>query len=303
MRYGVVVTTGDPRTIVELAIEAEDAGWDGVFYFDAIAIGSMELYDPWVVLAAIAERTDQGADRRDPNATLQTSALEAGAGAMTLDRLSGGRLVLPVGLGTLDDAAFGNVGEPTDARTRAELLDEALDILEGLWSGQPFAYAGQHYRFGEMTFLPTPVQRPRIPIWVARCVATRALDAPSPSLGRIFLAHDANGRLINLTPEHVRAIADYVARERPSVAGQLSRVRYRRGGDHACRLTGVPRPPWLISGPRPVQRGGRRRRGRAQLWRRSVNGFVQDRRVLGDNRTGRGESFTTWPSCAPVRYG
>jgi alkanesulfonate monooxygenase SsuD/methylene tetrahydromethanopterin reductase-like flavin-dependent oxidoreductase (luciferase family) len=85
---------------------------------------------------------------------------------MTLDRLSGGRLVLPVGLGTLDDAAFGGVGEPTDARTRAELLDESLTILEGLWSGQPFGFEGRHYRFAEMTFQPTPVQRPRIPIWV-----------------------------------------------------------------------------------------------------------------------------------------
>ncbi len=58
MQYGVIVTTGDPRTVVELAAEAEAAGWDGVFYFDAIAIGAMELYDPWVVLAAVAQRTD-----------------------------------------------------------------------------------------------------------------------------------------------------------------------------------------------------------------------------------------------------
>jgi hypothetical protein len=86
--------------------------------------------------------------------------------AMTLDRLSNGRLVLPVGLGTLDDQGFGNVGEPTEARTRAELLDETLAILDGLWSGEPFGFEGRHYRFGPMTFRPTPVQRPRIPIWV-----------------------------------------------------------------------------------------------------------------------------------------
>ena len=86
--------------------------------------------------------------------------------AMTVDRLSGGRLVLPVGLGALDDQGFGNVGEETDARVRAELLDETLAILDGLWSGEPFAFDGDHYRFGPMTFRPTPVQRPRIPIWV-----------------------------------------------------------------------------------------------------------------------------------------
>ena len=301
MRYGVVVTTGDPRTIVELAIEAEDAGWDGVFYFDAIAIGSMELYDPWVVLAAIAERTDRvriGAILTPPS---RRRPWKLAREAMTLDRLSGGRLDLPVGLGTLDDAAFGNVGEPTDARTRAELLDEALDILEGLWSGQPFAYAGQHYRFGEMTFLPTRSNgrgsRSGSPVRgraSARCAEPFGGRDPS-------LAHDANGRLINLTPEHVRAIADYVARERPSVAGQ-------RPFDIVAEGTTPADDPGAAaavvnSGPRPVQRGGRRRRGRAQLWRRSVDGSVQDRRVLGDNRTGRGESFTTWPSCAPMRYG
>jgi alkanesulfonate monooxygenase SsuD/methylene tetrahydromethanopterin reductase-like flavin-dependent oxidoreductase (luciferase family) len=63
---------------------------------------------------------------------------------LTLDVLSNGRLVLPVGLGALDDAAFGNVGEPTDARTRAELLDETLAILDGLWSGEPFGFEGRH---------------------------------------------------------------------------------------------------------------------------------------------------------------
>jgi alkanesulfonate monooxygenase SsuD/methylene tetrahydromethanopterin reductase-like flavin-dependent oxidoreductase (luciferase family) len=85
---------------------------------------------------------------------------------MTVDRLSGGRLILPVGLGALDDRAFRNVGEPTETRLRAEKLDESLAILDGLWSGEPFAFDGRHYHFGPMTFRPTPVQRPRVPIWV-----------------------------------------------------------------------------------------------------------------------------------------
>ncbi len=85
---------------------------------------------------------------------------------MTIDRLSGGRLVLPVGLGTLDDEGFANVGESTGMAERAERLDESLEILTGLWSGKAFAFEGRHYRFGPMTFRPAPVQRPRIPIWV-----------------------------------------------------------------------------------------------------------------------------------------
>jgi alkanesulfonate monooxygenase SsuD/methylene tetrahydromethanopterin reductase-like flavin-dependent oxidoreductase (luciferase family) len=166
MRYGIVLTTGDPRTAAELAARAEDAGWDGVFTFDAIAIGDDPMFDPWVTLSAIAMRTEQVVLGAIVFAPSRRRPWKLAREAASLDVLSNGRLVLPVGLGALDDAAFGNVGEPVEARARAELLDETLAILDGLWSGEPFAFDGAHYRFGPMTFRPTPVQRPRIPIWV-----------------------------------------------------------------------------------------------------------------------------------------
>jgi alkanesulfonate monooxygenase SsuD/methylene tetrahydromethanopterin reductase-like flavin-dependent oxidoreductase (luciferase family) len=165
-RFGIIVTAGDPRTAAELAASAEAHGWDGVFTWDGIAIGSMEIYDPWVVMTAMAMRTSRvvlGAIVSPPS---RRRPWKLAREAMSVDRVSDGRLVLPVGLGALDDAAFGNVGEPTDAKTRAELLDETLAILDGLWSGEPFGHDGRHYRFAPMTFRPTPVQRPRIPIWV-----------------------------------------------------------------------------------------------------------------------------------------
>ena len=166
MKAGILLSQGDPRTAAELAAAAEDAGWDGVFTWDGVAVGTMDTYDPWVLMAAMAmttERVRLGAIVTPP---ARRRPWKLARETMTLDRLSNGRLVLPVGLGTLDDAAFGNVGEPTEARIRAERLDESLSILEGLWSGRPFAFEGRHYRFDEMTFLPTPVQQPRIPIWV-----------------------------------------------------------------------------------------------------------------------------------------
>jgi hypothetical protein len=58
------------------------------------------------------------------------------------------------GLGTLYDSGFSKVGEPTDRKVRAQLLDRGLEILTGLWSGEPFAYEGEHYRIEEMTFCP-----------------------------------------------------------------------------------------------------------------------------------------------------
>jgi alkanesulfonate monooxygenase SsuD/methylene tetrahydromethanopterin reductase-like flavin-dependent oxidoreductase (luciferase family) len=73
---------------------------------------------------------------------------------VTLDHLSGGRLVLGVGLGDTNDPGFAQMGEATAAGQRARMLDEALDVLVGLWSGQPFQYQGEYYRLEEVVFLP-----------------------------------------------------------------------------------------------------------------------------------------------------
>jgi len=210
MKLGVVITTGDPRTAADLAAEAEAAGWDGAFYWDAIAIPAItETYDPWVVMAAMAMRTERvtlGAILSPPS---RRRPWKLARETMTLDRLSNGRLVVPVGLGALDDLAFGNVGEPTDARTRAEMLDESLAILEGLWSGEPFGFEGSHYRFEPMTFRPTPIQKPRIPIWVA---------GVWPKERSVARALRFDGILPETSdPEQIRALAERVVRERPGV--------------------------------------------------------------------------------------
>jgi alkanesulfonate monooxygenase SsuD/methylene tetrahydromethanopterin reductase-like flavin-dependent oxidoreductase (luciferase family) len=206
VKSGFIVTTGDPQTAAELAAEAEAAGWDGVFYWDGVAIGDIEIYDPWVVMAAMAMRTERvllGAIVSPPS---RRRPWKLARETMTLDRLSNGRLVLPVGLGALDDAAFGNVGEPTDARTRAEMLDESLAILEGLWSGEPFGFEGRHYRFGPMTFRPTPVQRPRIPIWVV---------GAWPKERSVRRALRFDGILPQTSdPDEIREVAAFVERER-----------------------------------------------------------------------------------------
>jgi alkanesulfonate monooxygenase SsuD/methylene tetrahydromethanopterin reductase-like flavin-dependent oxidoreductase (luciferase family) len=207
MRYGIIVNAGDPRTMTDLAADAEAAGWDGVFYYDAIAIGDTEMYDPWLVLAAMAMRTERVRLGLVVSAPSRRRPWKLARETMTLDHLSKGRLILPVGLGALDDAGFGNVGERTEARIRAELLDETLAILEGLWSGQPFGFEGRHYRFGPMTFRPTPIQRPRIPIWVVGAW-------PNERSMRRALRWDGIVTQVAHSDE-VRSIADYVRRERP----------------------------------------------------------------------------------------
>ncbi len=222
MRYGFIIPNGDVHTVAALAAEAESAGWDGVFYWDGIYIGPEKpVYDPWIVLAAMATRTERvrlGAiltplSRRRPWKVARET--------VTLDHLSGGRLVLPVGLGAVE--TFGAVGEATDRKVRAQLLDESLEILTGLWSAKPFSYQGQHYQIGEMTFLPPPVQRPRIPIWVVgawgseRSMA-RGLrcDGLLPYKGVFHL--NANGAHGEITPDDIRAMRAYAAERRPAGA-------------------------------------------------------------------------------------
>ena len=210
VKAGIIVTSGDPRTAAELAALAEEHGWDGVFTWDGIALGSMETYDPWVTMAAMAMRTERvrlGAIVTPP---ARRRPWKLAREAMTLDRLSNGRLVLPFGLGALDDAAFGNVGEPTEARVRAELLDESLAILDGLWRGEPFAFEGRHYRFGEMTFRPTPVQQPRIPIWVVGAW-------PHEKSVRRTLAWDGVYAQIG-GPDQLRELVEWAEREWPAAA-------------------------------------------------------------------------------------
>jgi len=211
MQYGIIVTAGDPRTAADLAADAEAAGWDGVFSWDGIAVGEIETFDPWVVLAAMAMRTDRvrlGAILTPP---ARRRPWKLARETMSLDRLSNGRLVLPVGIGAVDDLGFGNVGEPTDAPTRSQRLDESLEILQGLWSGEPFAYEGRHYRFGPMTFRPTPVQRPRIPIWVAARITSERSVARALRFDGVMPQTD--------DPAHIRRLAERAARERPSGGG------------------------------------------------------------------------------------
>ena len=184
MQYGIVITTGDPRTAADLAAEAEAAGWDGVFTYDAIAIGDREMWDPWIILAAMAARTERIRLGAMVFAPSRRRPWKLAREIITLDHLSNGRLVVPVGLGALDDAGFGNVGEPVEARTRARLLDETLAIIDGLQSGEPFAFEGEHYRFGPMTFRPTTGPAAAGPGLGRGRVAARAVDAPGDPLGR-----------------------------------------------------------------------------------------------------------------------
>lgn len=162
---------GDARVLADLAQEAESVGWDGFFLWDHIAWWdedsnrTEDVVDPWIALTAIAMNTQTIRIGTTVTPLPRRRPWKLARETVSLDRLSNGRLILSVGIG-LGEAEWDNLGEETDLVVRGKMLDEALEILPGLWSGEPFDYDGQYYQLKQAQFLPRPVQKPRIPIWV-----------------------------------------------------------------------------------------------------------------------------------------
>jgi len=131
---------------------------------------------------------------------------------VSLDHLSGGRLTLGVGLGSDLFGEITTFDGPLDDHDRASMLDEGLAVLIGLWSGEPFTFSGRHYRITETTFLPTPIQSPRIPIWVA---GTWPRKPPFRRAARYDGAIAVAGNLkSSLSPEDVVEMVSYIRRFR-----------------------------------------------------------------------------------------
>lgn len=214
MKYGFVVTSGSAQDIVDLAGEVEAAGWDGFFTWDGISVGDgLDIFDPWAMLAAVAVKTERvklGAmvfplSRRRP--------WKVAREAMTVDHLSNGRLVIPVGLGAVDDAGFSRVHpEVVDRRQRAERLDETLEILDRAWSGEPVTFSGTHYQLEDVVFQPRPIQQPRIPIWVVGAWPSVKSMTRAVKWDGLMLA--LRGSMEGPTPEQVREILAWVGAHR-----------------------------------------------------------------------------------------
>lgn len=160
----------DPRVVARLAADAEEAGWDGCFVWDQLHWRPpvRQIADPWITLAAIAATTERlrlgpmvsPLPRRRPAKVARETA--------TLDRLSGGRLTLGVGIGSdRFGGELSRTGEQLDDRRRGRMLDEALAILTAAWSGEQVRHRGEHYTVDDIAFLPRPVQQGGVPVWAA----------------------------------------------------------------------------------------------------------------------------------------
>ena len=185
----------DPRYLAELAVRAEARGWDGFFVWDHVDYRDpvSAILDPWVVMAAVATVTERiligpmitpPARRRIHKLARET---------VTLDHLSGGRLIFGAGLGSDNSKEFTRFGEEADAKARAALLDEGLDQLARYWAGE---------------FEPRPVQQPRIPVWLASRWPNRKPVRRAANWDGLFPI-DLPG------PEALAELAEEVPKDRP----------------------------------------------------------------------------------------
>ena len=255
VRTGVVISSGTSREFADLAVAAEQAGWDAIFTWEAVW-----GQDAWVTLTAAAMVT-----QRIRLGTLLTPLprirpWDLAGKVATLDALSGGRVQLAVGLGALHPGwlAF---ERDEGRRVRAEKLDEGLAVYDGLMRGQPFTFTGKHYQVQPTDFVPAPapVQQPRVPV----CVVG-AYPSPSRCDGRP-VGTGATDRGRHRTRRLIRS-----ERSRRGSGGRCGRY----GRERACPGTastwsprvsarpGRPATPSSATGPAPAPRSGLRRTGR-----------------------------------------
>jgi alkanesulfonate monooxygenase SsuD/methylene tetrahydromethanopterin reductase-like flavin-dependent oxidoreductase (luciferase family) len=204
MKYGVQLPNlgpfSDVHLLLQLAQDAEQAGWDGFFLWDHVAIPE-RMADSMTVLGALAVTTQRmklgvmvtGPSRRRP--------WKLARELTTLDHLSNGRIILGVGLGA-SDYDYDHVHEESDLKTRAARMDEALELMNLLWQGNEVTYSGQHFQVDALHFLPTPVQQPRIPIWVAGTYPNKAPFRRAARWDGVFALHTDG----TLSPDDWQAI-------------------------------------------------------------------------------------------------
>lgn len=244
MKYGFVLPYGDARTAADFAFEAEQAGWDGFFVWEPVW-----GWEAWMLLTAAAMRTQRLKLGTMITPVSRMRPWELASKTVTLDHLSNGRVILSVGLGAVD-TGFAEFSEVIDRKTRAELLDEGLDILTGLWRGQPFNYEGKHYRIKETKFFapPPPVQQPRIPIWVVGAwPKEKSMQRALRYDGLLPNVMNEQGQHQPATPEAIREIAAYVKTHRAATTPFDIVVEGKTPGDDQDAARSIVQP-WMDAG-------------------------------------------------------
>ncbi|KXK58337.1 hypothetical protein AWW66_30340 [Micromonospora rosaria] len=255
LRFGLLLPNAgyyaDPVRLLRFARTAEDSGWDGVFLWDHLLLDRatrLPLVDTWTAVTAMLTGTRR--IRSGPLVTplAQRHPWKVARETATLDHLSGGRLVLGVGLGASADTDFAAFGLDPDLATRARQVDESLTVLERLWSGEEISHHGERVRLDRVTFLPPPVQRPRIPVWVAATWPARSRTPLARAArwdGVVPMVREPGGGLRG--PDRAELDAILAATGRPAATGPAAAGPAAAAG----RPAAVPARPvdWTVAVP------------------------------------------------------
>ncbi|MCA5894833.1 LLM class flavin-dependent oxidoreductase [Isoptericola sp. NEAU-Y5] len=234
MRFGFIGSYGTPAQQVALARACEDNGWDGFFTWDGISLDepgfdAHPTYDPFALLAAVAATTERITLGAMVFALPRHRPWELAQRVLTVDSLSGGRLVLPVGVGVPSDQAFTSVpGQATALRDRAHLLDDVLGWLERSWSGESFDYDGELLHTGPFRF-PAPPVHGRVPVWPvgvwdAQRPPRRSLDRALRWDGIVPQVRGDSPEDAEAGPEQIRELVSWIAEQRGPDAGPFDVV-------------------------------------------------------------------------------
>ncbi|MCU1453551.1 MAG: luciferase [Acidimicrobiales bacterium] len=255
----------DPRVVRQLAAEAEENDWDGVFVWDHLVYSppADAVADPWITMAAIASATER--IRLGPLVTPlpRRRPLKVAREVVTLDLLSAGRFTLGVGIAGDRHHELSGSGEELDARERGAMLDEALDVLTEAWKGEPVHHRGPHYVADGLALRPRPVQRPRPPIWVGARYGNAAPLRRAARYEGVFPVQLS-------TPEQLAELVATVAAERRALFDD-------RGAGGYDVIVGLPPG----TDPRPYEAAG------ATWWLEAFSAFtVTEDEVRGVIRDG-----------------
>jgi alkanesulfonate monooxygenase SsuD/methylene tetrahydromethanopterin reductase-like flavin-dependent oxidoreductase (luciferase family) len=211
MNYGIYMPNfgecASPNTLATLANEAELAGWDGFFLWDHILFAqALPLTDPWIALAAMALKTQH--IRLGPLVTpiARYQPWKLARESVALDHLSAGRLVQGVGIGDDWWREYSSFGDLSNVRIHANMLDEGLEVLKGLWSGDSLSYKGRYYQVDNAQFLPPPIQKPHIPIWVAAIWPNKSPLRRAAHWNGVFPLQSE----VKMSPHDVRDMLSYI---------------------------------------------------------------------------------------------
>ena len=226
MKFGVALPNfgkyAKKDAILKVAKTAEELGFDSLWVSDHIVIPESHqgfgdvFYEPLTTLTYVAACTSKILLGTSVIILPYRNPIVLAKILSTLDVLSGGRVILGIGVGWLKDE-FDALG--VSYKERGPITDECIEVLKVLWTKEQPSFKGKYYNFSEIRFIPRPVQKPCIPLWVGGN-SKRAIE-------RAVNAGDG-WHSVGLTPEEIKERINYI--------NKLSSRKKRKTSDFVISL-------------------------------------------------------------------